>query len=519
MNPHPKSAGPDGKASPFDMAPEFYLEDNRQYRRSNPITRTVLDAKMRVLIPEWLVKNKSILDLGSCLGAAGHWALSYGATRYVGVEVQREYVDQSRSLLRPWGAKAEIAQADIRSFLLGAESASFDIVLAMGVMYLFIDPDVIAAEMCRVARETVAVESTYPGIQHLLDAAKISSAYLTYGFSQDVNMADGRYSLRGLAATPSPAAMDIYFRREQFVNKEGLLDYPRLEENTVYSVEAIKTKGIAARFGARYHRVSHQRELQTLEQCLPSRKGERRRWETSETQIGTESHEPLRSSKSNGKADAEAVEQLWLFDASVAKNFDRIAHTSIPNYDQVIAKSISIIEKVDFANPRIIDVGSAIGTTLRRLHEAGFRDLYGVDNSPAMLEQSFDDAKLICTDTFPSAHGPFDVVLANWVLHFISPRQTYLASIFESLAPGGLLILTEKVCSTPLCHDLYHDFKRANGLSEEEIVQKQRQLRGVLEQYPLEWYLTTLMRLGFESVEIIDAHFSFVSFMARKAAA
>jgi hypothetical protein len=107
-------------------------------------------------------------------------------------------------------------------------------------------------------------------------------------------------------------------------------------------------------------------------------------------------------------------------------------------------------------------------------------------------------------------------VLANWVLHFISDRKRYLSSITSSLAAGGLLILSEKVVSTSMCHDLYHDFKRGNGICESEIETKQRQLRGVLTPYPLQWYLATLTELGFESFDVIDAHYSFVTVLARK---
>ena len=500
--------------SPFDSVPEFYLDDNRQYRYFNPITKAVLEAKMRVLIPEWLVRDKSVLDLGSCLGAAGHWALSYGAKKYVGVEVQPEYAKRSSALLKPWGCRATIVESGIRPYLLATETESFDIVIAMGVMYLFLDPDVIVSEMCRVAVETVAVESTFPRIGNKYSVTDPTTAVLSYGFSQDVNMSDGRYSLRGLAATPSPGALDIYFRRGSFVNREGLLEYPVLADTAVYSPEPNTIGQTTTRFGARYHRVLHQRTLRTLEESIPAREGTKREWVTDLAldQVGNS------ADRANADSSIDAIESPWIFDDKVALDFDRIAKTSIPHYDEVIEKSISIIQKSEFTNPKIIDVGSAIGTTLKRLFDAGFHNLYGVDSSPAMIARSFEKANLICSDSFPVSLGPFDVVVANWVLHFIPERKRYLASISSSLAAGGLLILSEKVISTPLCHDLYHDFKRANGLSELEIETKQRQLRGVLVQYPLNWYLSTLLELGFESVDVIDAHFSFVTLLARKAA-
>ena len=73
---------------PFDDHPEFYEEDNRKHRQRNPITKRTLEAKFGVLLPAWLVKGRTVLDLGSCIGAAGQWSLFHGAASYTGVEVQ-----------------------------------------------------------------------------------------------------------------------------------------------------------------------------------------------------------------------------------------------------------------------------------------------------------------------------------------------------------------------------------------------------------------------------------------------
>ena len=54
-----------------------------------------------------------------------------------------------------------------------------------------------------------------------------------------------------------------------------------------------------------------------------------------------------------------------------------------------------------------------------------------------MLARSFDKATLIESEQFPAEHGPFDVVIANWVLHFIDEREQYLEDIKQSL-PGKI---------------------------------------------------------------------------------
>ena len=83
----------------FETAPEFVDEDNRQFRTHNPVTKEQMRNKHEVLFPEHLIKGKTVLDLGSCLGATGHWCLSHGAAHYTGVEVQKEYAALAAKLL------------------------------------------------------------------------------------------------------------------------------------------------------------------------------------------------------------------------------------------------------------------------------------------------------------------------------------------------------------------------------------------------------------------------------------
>ena len=182
----------------------------------------------------------------------------------------------------------------------------------------------------------------------------------------------------------------------------------------------------------------------------------------------------------------------------------------------MIDLSIRIIQRLAIPDPKIIDVGSAIGTTLHALHEAGYNNLFGVDSSAEMLARSFAKATLIASDQFPVQSGPFDVVIANWVLHFIDEREQYLKDIKQSLSPEGVLILTEKITGSQLANELYYDFKRSNGMTEEQIEEKKQRLQGVLTTYPLEWYMEKLYGLGFKQVDVVNANTVFVSFLAQQ---
>lgn len=133
-----------------------------------------------------------------------------------------------------------------------------------------------------------------------------------------------------------------------------------------------------------------------------------------------------------------------------------------------------------------------------------------------MLARSFDKATLIQSEKFPVEHGPFDVVIANWVLHFIKDREHYLEAIKKSLAPNGILILTEKVSGSSIANELYYDFKRSNGMTEQQIEEKKQRLEEVLTTYPLSWYFEKLDRMGFKQVEVINSSMVFVTLLASR---
>src|SRR5262249_32117275 len=206
----------------------------------------------------------------------------------------------------------------------------------------------------------------------------------------------------------------------------------------------------------------------------------------------------------------------WSFDASVASSFVDHARRHIPAYDQVIDLSVRVAKAFCTPWQKIAEVGCATGQTVRRLEEAGFRNIVAVDSSQAMLEAcEVRHASLGCSDRFPVDRGPYKLVLANWTLHFVEPgeRASYLDSVRAALAPGGKLVLSDKTAQSPFVEQLYHGFKRSQGVSDDEIRDKKRRLAGVLEPLPAEWYVANLRRLGF-ATEILWAEHGFVTFLA-----
>jgi hypothetical protein len=133
------------------LAPCFANTDERQRRTFNPVTNITLVGKCACLLPPALVRGRSVLDLGACLGAMCHWALCAGASRAVAVEVQPDFCERAAEMLESAAStwppppaagdqpstssstdepRFAVVQAGVREFLLGCADSSFDVVCA-----------------------------------------------------------------------------------------------------------------------------------------------------------------------------------------------------------------------------------------------------------------------------------------------------------------------------------------------------------------------------------------------------
>ena len=208
----------------------------------------------------------------------------------------------------------------------------------------------------------------------------------------------------------------------------------------------------------------------------------------------------------------------WKFDSEVAKNFDLIAEKNIPSYKKVINKSLLIAGRV-FKNDlgiNIIDVGSAIGYTMDVFYKNGYINVFGVESSQDMIDSSLHKDKIILSEKFPKKKKFYNLVIANWTLHFVKERKKYLKDISDSLSTNGILILTEKMSVSDVVHDLYHDFKRSKGVSDKEIDRKRQAVENILITKSLQWYFKTLKDVGFKELEIVHADWCFVTLLCKK---
>lgn len=224
------------------------------------------------------------------------------------------------------------------------------------------------------------------------------------------------------------------------------------------------------------------------------------------------------------------------FDASVARVFPDMIRRSVPGYTTIVPMIEVITEQYVQPGSHCYDLGCSLGaSTLAMRHGIRHMDceLTGVDNSAAMLERcehyiALDDhplpVNLRCEDITQSALENASVTTLNFTLQFIplAQRSALLARIAAATLPGGVLILSEKICFEDASEQeiqthLHHEFKRANGYSDMEISQKRSALEQVLIPETLAVHHERLLRAGFTQVVVWYQCFNFVSILAIKA--
>ncbi len=225
------------------------------------------------------------------------------------------------------------------------------------------------------------------------------------------------------------------------------------------------------------------------------------------------------------------------FNENVASVFDDMVSRSIPNYHEVHKIILDLIRRA-YKGGKIYDLGCSTGTTLL-LAASHFRgkneeipEMEGIDNSAPMLERArqklkshglINEVKFSLQDLHEIKLEPSGMIIMNYTLQFLplEQREILLKKVYDSLLPGGLFILAEKInCDQSsiddLIIDLYYDFKRRNGYSEMEISNKREALENVLKPLTPSQQLKMLKDSGFKESEMIFRWYNFCLYLGVK---
>jgi tRNA (cmo5U34)-methyltransferase len=227
--------------------------------------------------------------------------------------------------------------------------------------------------------------------------------------------------------------------------------------------------------------------------------------------------------------------ERWTFDAEVTDQFGEMLERSIPDYPGMRRRTFEVASRFVRAGTAVVDMGCSRGDAIKELLDRfGARCRFvGCEVSEPMLRAArerfqgyiacgvVDIRKLDLRTDFPEERA--SVVLSVLTLQFtpLEYRARIVRAVWERLRPGGAFLLVEKVIGADgpmdrLLVDLYHEEKRRNGYTQEEIDRKRLALEGVLVPVTAKWNEELLRDAGFRSVECYWRCLNFAGWLAVK---
>lgn len=123
----------------------------------------------------------------------------------------------------------------------------------------------------------------------------------------------------------------------------------------------------------------------------------------------------------------------------------------------------------------------------------------------------------------PDLDEQASLVLSVLTLQFVPMeyRQQVIRAAYEALAPGGAMIVVEKVLGSSASIDSqfvrhYLDSKMRNGYSAEEVDRKRLSLEGVLVPVTARWNEEMLQHAGFSQIDCFWRWLNFAGWLALK---
>lgn len=232
------------------------------------------------------------------------------------------------------------------------------------------------------------------------------------------------------------------------------------------------------------------------------------------------------------KVFTKPIKKQFEFDEEVAAVFDDMLARSVPFYEESQKITEFFVQKHLGENGLVYDLGCSTATLLINIRKKinSQAKLIGLDTSEAMLERARKKSEafganivLLNGDILTYEYKQADVFISNYTLQFIRPlvREKLIQKIAKSTKENGVFIFSEKVIShhSKLNKDLiecYYDFKKEQGYSEYEIMQKREALENVLVPYSENENIKMALECGFSHCEVIFRWANFATFIAIK---
>ena len=215
--------------------------------------------------------------------------------------------------------------------------------------------------------------------------------------------------------------------------------------------------------------------------------------------------------------------------SNFSDEFDTHINNSIRGYADLRNDVVSVSRYFVENETTILDLGCSQGSLLRAIKsknsQATTAKYLGVDINESFSKHWQDEDNIsfrvenITEMQFPSN---LSFVTSLFTMQFIPERKRYplMKKIHRNLNNGGAFVFSEKFLSVDgksqnILDSLYHEFKRQN-FSEQEIMDKEKELRHLMKCSYEKNLIEQLEEIGFENVQCFWRNFNFAAFYTVK---
>ena len=219
----------------------------------------------------------------------------------------------------------------------------------------------------------------------------------------------------------------------------------------------------------------------------------------------------------------------WTFkNKSVVNAFEDHVNKSVPFYQHSHEVALGLSDFFLKNKSTCYDLGCSTGSLLKKInhrHSDKKINFIGFDDSKEMIKvaKKNKNIKFFNKDITKTKMNKADFILSLYTIQFIQPkeRQKIFDKIYKSLNWGGGLFLCEKIRGKDarfqdILNFLYFDFKKKQKLTDKEILNKEKSLRGVMEPFTINANYDFLKRAGFKDIMPVYQYLCFIGILAIK---
>jgi tRNA (cmo5U34)-methyltransferase len=224
----------------------------------------------------------------------------------------------------------------------------------------------------------------------------------------------------------------------------------------------------------------------------------------------------------------------WTFGGKVPLKFDRHIEKSVPFYNEGHDIIQNLSDYFLFENSTCYDIGCSTASLLQKISKFSNKkklNFIGIEVEKNMValakknikKNKLKNIKIINNDIIKFKLKKNNLIISYYTIQFIHPshRQIIFNKIYKSLNWGGGFIIFEKIRGNDarfdnILNSLYLDFKEKNNFKANEILNKSKSIRGVLEPFSDNGNLGFIKRAGFKDIQTIFHHLCFKGYLCIK---